>query len=325
MRQNQSVFNDNGEFEEHMGYERLPARLDPLKLYLSQLHKYQVLSPEEEGKLVRLVYKDHDLSAAERLAVSNLRLVVKIAMGYYTVYHNILDLIQEGNVGLLHAVKKYNPYKGTKFSTYAQFWIRAYILKFIMDTWSIVKIGTTQSQRKLFYRLKREKRKLENLGLYPAPKILANVLQVKEEEVVEMDARLSCGNVYLNSSVNEDRTETMMDLLVSDEDIEYEVSEKESREAIRERIQMFKATLNEKETCVFDNRLMADIPRTLEEIGSIFHISRERVRQIEQKVLQKAKKSFNVEIEGLCMWHQSGKAEYGLQSNQRFRDVRGAG
>lgn len=325
MRQNQSVINDNGEFEEHADYKRLPVKLDPLKAYLSQLHKYQVLSPEEEHKLVRLVYEDHDLNAAERLAVSNLRLVVKIAMGYYNVYHNILDIIQEGNVGLLHAVKKYNPYKETKFSTYAQFWIRAYILKFIMDTWSIVKIGTTQSQRKLFYRLKREKRKLENLGLYPAPKILANVLQVKEEEVVEMEARLSCGDVYLNSLVNEDRTETMMDLLASDEDIEYEVSEKESLEVIRERIQVFKATLNEKENCVFDNRLMADSPRTLEEIGAKFHISRERVRQIEQKVLQKAKKSFNVEIEGLCVWHQSGKTEYGLQSNQRFRDVRGSG
>ena len=306
--------------------DRALVPYDPLQLYLLEIKKYRLLTKEEEVELAIKVKEQNDPDAAYRLVTANLRLVVKIAMDFHRYWtKSLLDLIQEGNVGLLHAVKKYNPYKGTKFSTYAQFWIRAYILKFIMDTWSIVKIGTTQSQRKLFYRLKREKRKLENLGLYPAPKILANVLQVKEEEVVEMDARLSCGDIYLNSSVNEDRTETMMDLLVSDEDIEYEVSEKESREAIRERIQMFKATLNEKETCVFDNRLMADIPRTLEEIGSIFHISRERVRQIEQKVLQKAKKSFNVEIEGLCMWHQSGKAEYGLQSNQRFRDVRGAG
>ena len=152
-------------------------------------------------------------------------------MGYYNMYHNILDLIQEGNVGLLHAVKKYNPYKGTKFSTYAQFWIRAYILKHIMDSWSLVKVGTTQSQRKLFYRLNKEKRRLEGLGLYPAPKLIARTLQVKEEEVVDMQTRLAYNDVYLDAPLNDEGVDTMMDMLATDEDVEDIVSEKETQES----------------------------------------------------------------------------------------------
>ncbi len=126
----------------------LPQRYNPLKAYLSELRKYPVLSPEDEHEVALKVYEKKDLSSVDRLTVSNLGLVVKIAMSYYNAYVNILDLIQEGNVGLLHAVKKYNPYKGTKFSTYAQFWIRSYILQYIMNSWSLVKMGD-QSQRKL--------------------------------------------------------------------------------------------------------------------------------------------------------------------------------
>jgi len=278
------------------------VKIDPLRTYLSQLSKHRVLSPEEERALTRLVYKSQNRDAAERLAISNLRLVVKIAMSYYNTYLNILDLIQEGNVGLLHAVKKYNPYKGTKFSTYAQFWIRAYILKYIMDSWSLVKVGTTQSQRKLFFRLNKEKRRLESLGLYPAPKVLARALQVKEEEVVDMQVRLNYNDVYLDSPVNDEGVDTMMDLLATDEDIEYIVSEQETQNVLKERIREFKTTLNDKEICVLDNRLMSDKPFTLENIGNKFHISRERVRQIEQRVLKKAKANLNGDIVklGIC-------------------------
>jgi RNA polymerase sigma-32 factor len=222
--------------------------------------------------------------------------VVKIAMGYYNMYHNILDLIQEGIVGLLHAVKKFNPYKGTKFSTYAQFWIRAYIMKFIMDTWSMVRLGTTQGQRKLFYRLNKEKRRLEQLGLYPAPKIVAENLHVKEEEVKEMETRLAFNDVYLESPVSDEGSETLIDMLADDEDVEYVVTEKEKQVVLAERIKIFKATLNEKETCVLLDRLLADEPLTLEKIGLKFNISRERVRQIERDVLKKARTSFKGDI-----------------------------
>lgn len=303
-----SVFDEDGtSVETEDG--NWPVRLDPWKSYIREIGKYPVLTQEEERQVTRLVYEDQDREAAERLAVSNLRLVVKIAMGYYNIYHNILDLIQEGNVGLLHAVKKYNPYKGTKFSTYAQFWIRAYILKYIMDSWSLVKVGTTQSQRKLFYRLNKERRRLEGLGLYPAPKVLARTLQVKEEEVLDMQARLAYNDVYLDSPVNGEGTDTMMDLLTSDEDVEDTVSEQETRCVLSEKIKTFKTTLNEKEVCILDDRLMADKPKTLEEIGARFSISRERVRQIEQGILKKAKASFNGDVERLDLWRAYKKPD----------------
>jgi RNA polymerase sigma-32 factor len=286
----------------------LPARFNPLKAYLTELRKYPVLSPDDERKVAFMVYEKKDLRAAERLTVSNLGLVVKIAMSYYNTYLNILDLIQEGNVGLLHAVKKYNPYKGTKFSTYAQFWIRAYILQYIMNSWSLVKIGTTQSQRKLFYRLNKEKRRLESLGLYPAPKVLARSLQVKEEEIVEMEVRLTHNDVRLDSQVNDGGTDTMMDLLPSDEDVERIVMEKESQNVLEDKVKALKISLNEKEICILDNRIMADNPKTLEEIGERFRISRERVRQIEQGVLKKAKAIFNGDIAKLDMWQVCNSA-----------------
>jgi RNA polymerase sigma-32 factor len=299
-------FREPGEVKED---ERLPVRHDTLKAYLLEVAKYPILSREEERKVTQVIYKDKDLDAVEKLTVSNLRLVVKIAMGYYNTYLNILDLIQEGNVGLLHAVKKYNPYKGTKFSTYAQFWIRAYILKYLMDSWSLVKVGTTQGQRKLFFRLNKEKRRLESLGLYPAPKLLASTLQVKEEEVVEMETRLTCNDVYLEAPLYDEGTDTMMDVLSTDDDVEDIVSEKDTQNVLKERIKAFKTTLNEKEVCILDHRLMAEEPRTLEEIGTRFHISRERVRQIEQRILKKARASFNGDLVKLNVWRPSGKPE----------------
>jgi len=302
MLKKHSEFDNNGEPGEPKEVDGVPARLDPLKIYITEVAKYPMLSPEEEREITRLVYKDKNRDAAEKVAVSNLRLVVKIAMGYYNMYHNILDLIQEGNVGLLHAVKKYNPYKGTKFSTYAQFWIRAYILKYIMDSWSLVKVGTTQSQRKLFYRLNKEKRRLEGLGLYPAPKLIASSLQVKEEDVVDMQARLAYNDIYLDAPLNNEGVDTMMDMLAADEDVEDIVSEKETSRLLARRVQEFKTTLNEKETCIFDHRLMTEEPRTLQELGTRLHISRERVRQIEKRILTKAKASFNGDLAKLDIW-----------------------
>jgi len=181
----------------------LPIPFDPLKKYLAEVSKYPVLSREEEIEIATKVYKYKDKEAAQKLVISNLKLVVKIALEYYNTYLNILDLIQEGNVGLLHAVKKYNPYKGTKFSTYASFWIRAYILKHIMDSWSLVKIGTTQSQRKLFYKLNKEKQRLEAIGIFPAPRLLASNLDVKEQEVEDMEKRLSYTDISLETPIHD--------------------------------------------------------------------------------------------------------------------------
>jgi RNA polymerase sigma-32 factor len=277
----------------------LPIPYDPLKKYLSEVSKYPVLTREEELEISTKVFKEKDRSAAQKLAISNLKLVVKIALEYYNTYLNILDLIQEGNVGLLHAVKKYNPYKGTKFSTYASFWIRAYILKYIMDSWSLVKVGTTQGQRKLFYRLNKEKQRLEAQGIYPAPKLLASTLDVKEEEVEEMQKRLTYTDISLEAPVHDESDDTIMDMMRSGENVEEVVAEKEKSDILAMKVTEFKKTLNDKEIFIFEQRVMAEEPLTLQEIGARFSISRERVRQIENRVLKKFKERFKGEIEDL--------------------------
>ena len=270
----------------------LPIPFDPLKTYLAEVSKYPVLTREKELEIGRLVFEEKDMDAAQKLVMANLRLVVKISLEYYNSYLNILDLIQEGNVGLLHAVKKYNPYKGTKFSTYASFWIRAYILKHIMDSWSLVKVGTTQGQRKLFYRLNKEKQKLEALGVYPAPKVLAGILEVKEEEVDCMQQRLTFTDISLESPVHEGSDDTIMDTVKGDDDVEEIVSRKEESEILLRKVRDFKGTLNDKEIFIFNYRTLSEEPLTLQEIGSVFRISRERVRQIEGRVLRKFKEQF---------------------------------
>ncbi len=272
---------------------------DPLKKYLSEVSRYPVLTREEELEISTKVFKEKDRAAAQKLAISNLKLVVKIALEYYNTYLNILDLIQEGNVGLLHAVKKYNPYKGTKFSTYASFWIRAYILKYIMDSWSLVKVGTTQGQRKLFYRLNKEKQKLEALGVYPAPKLLARTLDVKEEEVEDMEKRLAYTDISLEAPVHDESDDTIMDMMKSGENVEEVVAEQEKSEILAKKVAEFKKTLNDKEIFIFEQRIMAEEPFTLQEIGARFSISRERVRQIENRVIKKFKERFKGEIEDL--------------------------
>lgn len=274
----------------------LPTPFDPLRKYLSEVSKYPVLSKEAEFQIAQQIYDKKDKEAAQKLVMSNLKLVVKISLEYYNTYLNILDLIQEGNVGLLHAVKKYNPYKGTKFSTYASFWIRAYILKYIMDSWSLVKIGTTQSQRKLFYRLNKEKQKLEALGIYPAPKLLAASLDVKEEEVEDMQKRLAYTDISMETPIHDEGDDTIMDMMNSGENIEEVIADKEKDEIIVSRVRDFKKTLNEKELYLFEHRILSEEPVTLQEIGAHFGISRERARQIENKVVGKFKERFKTEF-----------------------------
>jgi RNA polymerase sigma-32 factor len=277
----------------------LSIPFDPLKKYLAEVSRYPVLSRNEELEIAVKIHNNKDRDAAQKLVISNLKLVVKISLEYYNTYLNILDLIQEGNVGLLHAVKKYNPYKGTKFSTYASFWIRAYILKYIMDSWSLVKIGTTQSQRKLFYRLNKEKQKLEALGVFPAPQLLASTLDVKEEEVEDMQKRLFYSDISLETPLGDESDDTILDMIKSDGNVEEIVANKEKNEILSIKVAEFKKTLNNKEIFIFDNRIMTDEPLTLQDIGTKFDISRERVRQIENKVLKKFKEQFKGELKKL--------------------------
>src|SRR5208283_1823231 len=207
----------------------LPASYDPLKQYLTEVSRYPLLSREEERALAEKVFQHKDKEAARILILSNLKLVVKIALGYYNTYMIVRDLIQEGNIGLMQAVRKYNPYKGTKFSTYASFWIRAYILKYIRSNWSLVKIGTTESQKKLFYGLEKEKRRLEAKGILPVPQLLASNLDVKQEELEDMERRLVMTDVSLDQPAYAEGEETMLDMVKGDDNIEDMVEEREKK------------------------------------------------------------------------------------------------
>ncbi len=256
---------------------------DPFRMYLYEISKHPVFSKEEEREVAERIRVHHDRGAEQALVVANLRLVVKIALDYYSYHLNILDLIQEGNVGLLRAVQKYDPERGTRFSTYASFWIRAYILKYLMDSWSIVKIGTKDSQRKLFYSLNKEKEKLEKAGIDPSTKILAENLDVSPEDIEDMEKRLYNGDVSLEDPLY-GGDEDVMDTIGSGEDIEETVAEKEKREMLQNKLVAFKKLLNEKERFILEHRIMAEEPITLREIGERFHTSRESIRQLQSKI-----------------------------------------
>ena len=260
---------------------------DPLKKYLMEIRKFPLLKREEEIELARRWREQKDRLAAYQLVVSNLRLVVKIAFDYQRAYTNLLDLIQEGNLGLMQAVKKFDPYREVKLSSYASWWIRAYILKFIIDNWSLVKIGTTQAQRKLFFRLKKEKGRLEAMGFDAGPKLLAGALNVTREEVAEMDKRLAGGDLSLDTPLEEDTQRTFRDILPTRDGLEEKVAETQFRRALRQRIEDFSRQLKDKEHFLFRRRLLAEEPMTLQAAGSELGISRERARQIEKRVLEK--------------------------------------
>ncbi len=269
--------------------EIIPFEADTLQHYLAEINKYPLLSREEEEAITKAYYETRDPALAHRIATSNLRLVVKIALDFQKFWmQNFLDLVQEGNVGLMHAIKKFNPYKGVKFSYYASFWIKAYILKFIMDNWRLVKIGTTQAQRKLFYNLNKEKESLRALGFEPVPKLISRRLNVSEQDVIDMEQRMGSWEVSLDAPIKHDSEDSYMDFLPSKGPaIEAVVAKQEVNEKLKEKLEEFASTLKDREKIIFKERLLAEEPKTLQEIGQMFGVSRERVRQIESRLKKK--------------------------------------
>lgn len=261
---------------------------DPLQMYLFEAKKYKLLTREEEKELAIRVREHDDKEAANALVTSNLRLVVKIGMDLSKYWSkNLLDLIQEGNLGLVQAVSKYDPYRNIKFSYYASFWIKAYMLKFIMDNWKLVKIGTTQGQRKLFFNLSKESEKLIAQGFRPEPHLLAARLEVKEEEVVEMSQRLGSREVSLDTPLDDDSRDGYGSFLPDpSRGIDEQISEDQSRQYLLNELKEFRKSLSGKEADIFDNRIMAEKGLTLKELGDKYHISRERVRQIQEKIIK---------------------------------------
>jgi RNA polymerase sigma-32 factor len=224
--------------------------------------------------------------------------VVKIAMDFHRYWtKSLLDLIQEGNVGLLQAAKKFDPYRGIKFSYYSSFWIKAYMLKFIMENWKLVKIGTTQTQRKLFFNLAKERDKLIAQGFYPEPKLLAERLDVKEEDIEEMTQRLGGGEVSLNAPIGDGGKDEYSSFLPDKAiDVDERLSEIESRSILLEKLAQYRSRLSKKELDIFDNRIMSDNPLTLQDFGDKYNISRERVRQIQAKIVNNIKKWLEEDI-----------------------------
>lgn len=267
----------------------LPAVTSTLDTYIAEINRFPVLSAEEEFSLAVRFKKYNDMEAAEKLVVSNLRFVVKIAHEYRNYGVKLADLIQEGNIGLMHAVKKYDPYKGYRLISYAVWWIRAYIQNFIIKSWSLVKIGTTQAQRKLFFKLSQEKKKLQALSQKnPEFSEIAESLGVKESEIEEMDLRMTHRDVSLDEFVNDEGESTHMDFLAYEgENQETALIKKEEMELVRRNIAGALAKLTEKESYIIKHRIMAENPMTLQEIGDKYNITRERARQIEQQALKK--------------------------------------
>jgi len=269
-----------------------------LQRYLQEISQFPLLSREETEELAIRYHETEDPEAAYKLVSSNLRLVVKVAMDFQKYWmQNFLDLIQEGNVGLVQAAKKFDPYREVKFSYYAAYWIRAYILKFIMDNWRMVKIGTTQAQRKLFFSLNKERKLLESQGYQPDTKLLAERLHVKESEVIEMSQRMDNWDVSLESPVREDSDDEQKDFLPQEgPSVEEAVAGREIKERMSEILNDLQKSLNDKEQMILQTRLLSDEPQTLQDIADIFGISRERVRQIEVNLLKKMKKYLEQEV-----------------------------
>ncbi|MEF3697993.1 sigma-70 family RNA polymerase sigma factor [Desulfolutivibrio sp.] len=275
------------------------ATRDPLQLYLREISKFPMLAQDEEFDLARKVRDQGDQDAAFRLVSSHLRLVVKIAMDFQRRWmQNVLDLIQEGNVGLMRAVKKYDPEKGIKFSYYAAYWIKAYILKYIMDNWRLVKIGTTQAQRKLFYNLNKERQRLQTMGFTPSTSKLSESLNVSESEILEMEQRLSGNDMSLDVSIGEDSSASRIDFLPAlTPGIEEMLADDEISRQLEKHIATIRPRLSDKERDLLENRILSDSPLTLREIGAKYGITRERVRQIESRLLEKLKEHLSNKIE----------------------------
>lgn len=265
---------------------------DPLRRYLEETHRHPLLTPEEEFALALKLRDTGDLDAARKLVQANLRLVVKIAFEYRSITTHLMDLVQEGNIGLMKAVSKFDPTKGARLGYYASWWIRSYILKYLLDNFRLVRVGTTQAQKKLFYHLMKEKERLEAQGLLAGPKLLAERLEVREKDVVEMQQRLSSQGVEVPIDTPTDPDQTpgrTLSATLADpsEPVDQVLARKEWLAILAEHLPAFRELLSEKELKLLEERLLADAPKTLQEVADQYGLTRERARQIEVKVVQK--------------------------------------
>ena len=266
---------------------------DPLAVYLKEIARYKLLTIEEERELTAELLRTGDIEVAKKLVLANLRLVVKIALEYKSASKNVMDLIQEGNIGLMKAVSKYDQSKGAKLSYYASWWIRSYILKFILDNFRLIKIGTTQEQKKLFYNLMREKERLMNMGINPDVKQLSESLGVSEKSVIEMDYRLGAGGqeVSLDKPLDDDGGSQRLGDIIGDdsEGLDEKLADLQNLEILKEQLGEFVKTLKPRDQEIFEKRLLSEIPESLQSIADQYGVSRERIRQVEERLISQLK------------------------------------
>ena len=278
--------------------ERSPEITDALTRYMAELAHHAPISREEEQALAIRWREEGDVEAARRLVLANLRLVVKIAMEYRRAWANTLDLIQEGNLGLMQALQRFDPAQGVKLSSYGAYWIRAYILKYILDNIRIVRLGRSRAERKLFFRMNKEKRELEREGFRPEPRLLAERLDVSEEDIVNMEQRLAEPELSLNAPVRRDQDSSERGDFIPAQTLSAEdtVASAEVRRIFLEKVGEFTEDLDERDRQILEERLLAGEPRTLQELGKEFGVSRERVRQLEARLVKRLSEYMKQEL-----------------------------
>ena len=277
---------------DHNRMDQLPTTTDPLTQYVREISRYKLLTIEEEEALLKEVQEHGDIEVAKKLVLANLRLVVKIAIEYRSAWQNVMDLIQEGNIGLMKAVSKYDGSKGAKLSYYASWWIRSYILKFILDNFRLVKIGTTNEQKKLFFNLMKEKERLIGLGFNPDNKMISESLGVSEKAVAVMDRRLSQGGSELSIDAKVDENgPSLADVLTDKEELSVDdrLADLQGVEILKEQLQTFLDGLKDRDREIFEMRLLSEVPASLQTIADQYGVSRERIRQIEERLINNLK------------------------------------
>jgi len=280
--------NDTGN---HQPWDSLSTALVPtttLSRYLAEVRRYPFLSKEEEIRLFQEYREKDSQDAAVKLILANLRISVSIAKEYSQMGFDHMDLIQEGNVGLLQAMKKFDPTRNVRFYAYAAWWVRAFILRYLLNNFRLVKIGTTQEQRRLFYNLGREKTKLEHQGFIPDSKLIADRLHVRERDVIEMDQRMSRWELSLDQPISKESEGTIYDLIPSSQiGIDEQLGHTQLRRIFRQKLGEFADTLNEREEDILRNRLLSENPITLQGLGKKYSITKERARQLEAKIVKR--------------------------------------
>jgi RNA polymerase sigma-32 factor len=277
---------------------------DPFRRYMAELRKYPALSREEEQELARRYRATGDREALFRLVTSNLMQVVRVALSFRRAARNLLDLVQEGNLGLLAAIERFDPELNVRLPTYAAWWIRAYIVKFLLDNVRLVRVGTTNARRKLLRNLRQEKSRLEAAGIEVGPKMLAEHFNVSEADVLDVERALHAHDVSLDAPIGEDGDQSRGDLLAaSGPTVEEDVARRDLQDRVKAAIGRFRHGLGDRERAILDERLLADDPVTLQVIGDRFGTTREAVRQAETRLMARLKEHLMGEIGDLAGIH----------------------